>query len=343
MILSMRNFVIILTAAICTVNYSYAKNDINLDDDSSVKHYMNAIGIMHPSDIKSVQISFSSGLNYDLSYPNDSAQITCLYEALLQSGRLGSGYPGAENLIILNTKDDKTYFLIFSLINDFATSEYYISGTSEHPPLLDSCINSILYNSNAAYRNSRLGPLAIRSISVYMPNKKMIDAQYGSKQYIKLRSKALAILDCLDIRSIVYKEQDQDEIDRAEKKFGRITIELYNPTDIDLYKIDFPTNLPARDNPDIENYGFGDTLKHIHVKCLSIMIGEYGNYNTPSVILHTSDGYYLFDKLTRKEQEKYGVEKCKLPGHPIKDRTYYKSPKELYNELYSIMKTLSNK
>ena len=35
-------------------------------------------------------------------------------------------------------------------------------------------------------------------------------------------------------------------------------------------------------------------------------------------------------------QERDGVSNFKLPGHPLKDTEYYKSPQELYKELQKL-------
>ena len=126
-----------------------------------------------------------------------------------------------------------------------------------------------------------------------------------------LVEKAKSIIDCLDMRNTQARVVRDGDISRASAKFGIVEFFLKAPIDLDIEAWDEasePSGL--RSVP-------GYNVSFRKFECDKIAILDYGNYAPPLVALgekFPSPAYYLCPHLTRREQEKYGVEKLGFLG-----------------------------
>ena len=294
-----------------------------------VRNVLSTAGVKSPEQIESVIIWYPTRCTYKITRKDSPALVNKIYESLqpMRPAEHAADYifNGSMTFILAGGKAFSLKFYYEPMI---VPQTVFVSPRYHAPKLLEM-LKEIQKNATAAELDARVGQFEVDSFEVKHPR-----GDYGpilpasAKEGQVLIPKAKALVDWLDLRNA--RANTIPDIDSAMAKFGGLSLFLKTPTRLTIEVWDEATAPKTEPDPIGTNIRFDTFL------CDKIVVLDYGNYIPPLLALRNMNrpyNYYLCPRLTRRAQEKYGVEKLGFPGHPISDTEYYTPPEQLYKSL----------
>lgn len=295
-----------------------------------VQNVLSAVGVKSPDQIESVIVQFSTQCTYKITRKDSPALVSKLYASLQPMrpahGAQDTGCNGSMTFVLA---DGKALSMGFYYEPKTVPQTVYVCPSYAAPTLLET-LGEIKTNAKAAELDARVGEFDAEALDVYYQrggiNKPWLPASSLEGQALVARARAL--VDWLDLRNA--RAVTVPDIYSARAKFGALTLYLKAPVRFTIQVLDEGT--APRPEPD----PFGSNTRFDTFLCDRVVVLDYGNYMPPLLALRnmrTPNDYYLCPSLTRRAQEKYGVEKFGFPGHPTSDADYYTPPDQLYKSL----------
>jgi len=200
-----------------------------------------------------------------------------------------------------------------------------------NPRLLEP-LKEIKMKAKAAELDARVGEFDVDAVNVHQRggvSRPRLPASSPEGQVLVAKAKAL--VDWLDLRNARAVTTPVEDVSGAMGKFGHLTLYLRTPVKLTIEVWEGGT-VPG----EFGAAPIGTNIRFDTFLCSQIVVFDYGNYIPPLLAFQNMEQpktYYLCPWLTRRAQEKYGIEKLGFPGHPVSDTAYYTPPEQLYKSL----------
>lgn len=305
--------------------------------DGGTLRLLSTAGVKSADQVAAVVVMYPNRCTYKITPKDFPDLVKRIYDSLQSVYRVPDRMPSDWASLTLVLAGGKGVWFVPAEEPPDSPSTVFLSGGYVAPELLKP-IQEIRANAKASVLDAKIGDFEVNSLEVRTARSDFTPrVPVTSKEGRAIIAKARDIVDCLDTRNAWARAQHwtgYGDIASAEAKFGCVTMHLKYLIPITLNVLD-EAKAPGGDPDPI-----GRNVSFATFRCGTIEVLDYGNFLPPVVALHDSDGpgYYVCPQLTRRKQEKHGVEKLGFPGRPISDTEYYKSPETLYKELQELTK-----
>ncbi|MCE5314614.1 MAG: hypothetical protein ABFD49_11720 [Armatimonadota bacterium] len=320
-----------------------ANGDVcNDKNTSSTNTILTTAGINAASDIVSAVVTIDPLGAYKITRQENKALVDQLYEVLQMTAPVDLPFPPAMwGKVILTLQNGKTLWTGYGYENPDSQGkkQAFVMKSSLSDlfiaPKFEAFMHDVQRDANTASLGASIGTFQVKSVEVSLPNKDSITLFTSSPKRDAIVVKLKEALEYLELRVEPAELVDSNDVANGRAKFGCTAIKLCSPITIEVLLKAKDTN--ASETPAPWHQG----LNYAQVKIDWLAVMDYGNYKPPVVLVRTTDeDHYVLGNLRRREWEKLGITRYGLPGHPISDTDYYKTPRSIYEELQMLVKSV---